>query len=330
MATLREISKKIGISIATISRVINGAENVSEETRKKVLKALQEHHYQPPHVAKKKLHYLVGIIVPNLLGNHYNIISESIELELSKYGYDSFVTSTHMLLNKEIEILEQFFSRRVDGIIVCTTKNDDKHIERLIKSAIPVVAVDRNDSEINVDTVGIDNYHSAYMAMKYLYDKGHRNIIFVSGEREVYSAKVREKAVIDFSKKYEVNLKILEGDFQFEGGYSSIKKYLEKNGKDFSAIFFINDQSALGGTRAIYEAGYSIPDDISIIGFDNDKYSKYLYPPLTTVHQPRNEMGENAAKLLVERIEGKGSKVKRKIILPTKIIERNSVKEIKK
>jgi LacI family transcriptional regulator len=330
MATLREISKKIGISIATISRVINGAENVSEETRKKVLKALQEYHYQPPQVARKKLHYLVGIIVPNLLGNHYNMISESIELELSKHGYDSFVTSTHLLLNKEIEILEQFFSRRVDGIIICTTKNDDKHIEKLIRSAIPVVAVDRNDSDINVDTVGIDNYHSAYMAMKYLYNKGHRDIIFVSGEREYYSAKIREKAVLDFSKKYNINLKVLEGNFEFEGGYNSIKKYLEKNGKDFSAIFFINDQVALGGARAIYEAGYSIPDDISIIGFDNDNYSKYLYPPLTTIHQPRKEMGENAAKLLVERIEGKGSKVKRKIILPTKIIERNSVKEVKK
>ncbi|SHF28306.1 transcriptional regulator, LacI family [Marinitoga hydrogenitolerans DSM 16785] len=328
MATLREISKKIGISIATISRVINGYDNVSDETRKKVLKALKEFHYQLPQVAKKRLHYLVGILVPDLRGNHYNIISEGIEEELTKHGYDSFVTSTYQLLNKEIEILEQFFSRRVDGIIICTTRNDDEHIERLIRSAIPVVAVDRMDSSIKVDTIGIDNYQSAYMGVKYLYNKGHRNILFIQGNKDVYSSKLRKKAVLDFSKKFKIKVTILKGNFEFEGGYFPVKKYLENNDKDFTAIFFSNDQMALGGMKAIYELGYSIPEDISILGFDDDSYSKYLFPPLTTIKQPRNEMGKIAAQLIIERITGKGSKVKRKILLPTEIIERCTVKNI--
>ncbi|GAB6189276.1 LacI family DNA-binding transcriptional regulator [Marinitoga arctica] len=328
MPSLREISKKIGVSISTISRVINGYDNVSEKTRNKVLKALKEYHYQLPQIEKRKLHYLVGILVPNLWGNHYNIISEAIASELTKYGYDSFVTSTYQLLNKEIEILEQFFSRRADGVIVCTTKNDDAHIEKLVKSAIPVVAVDRMESEIKVDTVGIDNYHSSYMGIKYLFKKGHKNILFVQGDKEIYSARIRKKAVLDFSKKYNINLKILESNFEFDGGYKPVKEYLIRNKKDFTAIFFSNDQMALGGMKAIYESGYVIPEDISILGFDDDKYSKYLYPSLTTIRQPRDDMGKIAAQLIIDRITGKGSKVKRKILLPTEIIERNSVKQI--
>ncbi|AEX85454.1 transcriptional regulator [Marinitoga piezophila KA3] len=328
MATLREISKKIGISIATISRVLNGADNVSEETRKKVLKALKEYDYQPPQVAKRKLHHLIGILVPTLWGNHYNLIAEGIETELTANGYDSFLSSTSQLINKEKEILEQFFSRRVDGIIICTTKNDDEHIEKLIKTAIPVVAVDRKDSNIKVDSVGIDNYQSAYNGIKYLYKMGHRKILFVQASRNTYSTYEREQAVKDFAKRKNLELTVLEGNFEFEGGYYPIKEYLEKHGKNFTAIFFSNDQNALGGMRALYESGLSIPDDVSVIGFDDDRYSKFLYPPLTTIKQPRFEMGEMAAKLIIERIERKGSKVKRRIILPTELIKRSSVKQI--
>ncbi len=327
MATLREISKKIGVSIATISRVLNGEANVSPETRKKVLKAIKEFNYKLDRIPKKKLHNVIGIIVPDIKGNHYNIIAEGIEEVLLTTRYDSFITTTHQLLNKEVELIEQFFSRRLDGIIICTSRNDEKHIERLINSSIPVVTVDRQDTDIKVDTVGIDNFESAYRGIKYLYKKGHRRVLFVEGER-VYSMRERKNAVLYFMEKYpDMKVDFIEGNLEFEGGYYSIKEYI-KNPLNITAIFFSNDQMAVGGMRALFEEGYNIPEDISILGFDDDVYAKFLNPPLTTIKQPRRELGEMAARLIIERIEGKGSRVARRIILPTPIVERSSVRDI--
>ncbi len=328
MATLREISKKIGVSIATISRVLNGEENVSPETRKKVLKAIKEFNYKLDRIPKKKLHNVIGIIVPNIKGNHYNIIAEGIEEFLLTTRYDSFVTTTHQLLNKEMELIEQFFSRRVDGIIICTSRNDEKQIEWLINSSIPVVTVDRQDTDIKVDAVGIDNFGSAYRGIKYLYKKGHRKILFVEGER-IYSIKERKKAILYFAERHpDMNVKVIEGNLEFEGGYLPIKDYLKSSPLDVTAIFFSNDQMAVGGMHALFEKGYSVPSDVSVLGFDDDVYARFLNPPLTTIRQPREELGEVAARLIIERIEGKGSRVARRIILPTSIVERESVIDI--
>ncbi len=329
MATLREISKKIGISIATISRVLNGAENVSPETRKKVLKAIREFNYKPNKIPKKKLHNVIGIIVPNIKGNHYNIIAEGIEKFLLNTRYDSFVTTTHQLLNKETELIEQFFSRRVDGIIICTSRNDEKQIEWLINSSIPVVTVDRQDTDIRVDTVGIDNFESAYRGIKYLYKKGHRKVLFVEGDKDIYSIRERKNAVLYFAERYpDMEVTVIEGNLEFEGGYYPVKEYLDKREVDFTAIFFSNDQMAVGGMHALYEKGLRVPYDVSVLGFDDDVYARFLNPPLTTIRQPREELGEMAARLIIERIEGNGSKVNRRIILPTSIVERDSVRNL--
>ncbi len=330
MATLREISKKIDVSIATISRVLNGSEKVSPETRKKVLKAIKEFDYRPNRIPKKKLHNVIGIIVPNIKGNHYNIIAEGIEEFLLNTKYDSFVTTTHQLINKEKELIEQFFSRRVDGIIICTSRNDEKEIEWLINSSIPVVTVDRQDTDIRVDTVGIDNFESAYKGIKYLYKMGHRRVLFVEGEKYIYSIRERREAVLYFAKRQkDMEVKVIEGNLEFEGGYYPVKEYLKRYALDFTAIFFSNDQMAVGGMHALFEAGLNVPSDVSVLGFDDDVYAKFLNPPLTTIRQPRRELGEMAARLITERIEGKGSKMTRRIILPTSIVERDSVKNIK-
>ncbi|MDO7975998.1 LacI family DNA-binding transcriptional regulator [Oceanotoga teriensis] len=326
MATIRDISKYSGISIATISRVLNAKGNVSEETRKKVLKAIKDLGYTRTDMIKKTAKKVIGIIAPGV-GIHYSLIIEGIEEELKNTDYQMFIATTAQAIKKEQAIIDEFMTRKIDGFIICTSKKDDEYIEKLIQSAIPVVVVDRQESEINTDSVSIDNYTAGQKAVEYLYEKGHRKILFIDGY--IYSHQPRKKAFIDFAKKKkDITLYIEQGGVTPKEGYKATKNFMKQK-KDITAIFYVNDWQAMGGIKALTEEKINIPEDISVMGFDNDNYGNYLNPSLTTIHQPRKEIGMNAANLLIERIEHTcKSKVKRKILLPTKIIERESVKDI--
>lgn len=333
MPGLRDIAKVSGVSIATISRVLNNSGNVTEETRKKVFKAMKEVGYHRSDMINKSKKKAIGVIVPNIRGTYYNYIAEGIEKTLVKSDYEIFLTTTRQMISKEIEILDEFFQRRVDGIIICTSSKDDKYLEKLVKTGIPIVFVDREDSEIKLDSVGIDNYNSAIAAIDYLYNKGHRKIFFVGGLKEIYSSELRKKAIKDFkNKKSDMELFFDQGNFEIESGYNVTKNNIEKIRKEgITAIFYVNDQMALGGYRALQENKFKIPEDISIIGFDNAIFGRYLFPSLTTIDQPVQEIGVSAAELIVSIIENKNkSTVKRRVILPTKLIERESVKDLSK
>jgi len=327
--TLREISKKTGISIATFSRVLNGSESVSGDMKKKVLNALKKYNYHRTTMVGKRIKKLVGIVVPDLRGYHYPELTIGIEEALLKNNYEFFLANTKQQLSKEIDIISELFERKADGIVLCTSEKDDAQIKHLLDSAIPVVGVDRKDSEIKIDSVSIDNYNSTKFAAKYLYDNGHRDILFLEGDPFVYSAILRKKAFVDFQKEHDdMTLMFEPGDFEPETGYAGVKNALEKS-RQFSAIFFVDDWLAYGGMRALYEAGLKIPRDVSVIAFDDAPLSRYMIPGLTTVKQPRFEMGYTAGQLIVNRISGnEKSKVKRKILLNTELIIRESVKRI--
>ncbi|MDN5341145.1 MAG: hypothetical protein PWP28_20 [Oceanotoga sp.] len=331
MTTLRDISKYSGISITTISRVLNGKKNVSEETRKKVLKILKEFGYTRTDMLKKSSKKTIGVLIPNIRGQHYNIIVDGIEKQLLEQNYEMFLTTTNSLLKKEVAVLDELLLRKVDGIIICTSKEDENYIEKLINSAIPVVVVDRKDSEIQIDSVSIDNYNSGLKAVEYLYKKGHKKILFITGDKTIYSFSERKKAFIDYAyKKKDLDIYFEKGGYKAEHGYNATKKYLEDERDRVTAIFYTNDWQAMGGIKCLHEKGIKIPEEISVMGFDDDFYSAYTYPALTTIAQPRTEIGVNAANLLIERIENRcKSAVKRKILLPTILKERESVIKIK-
>jgi LacI family transcriptional regulator len=326
---LRDISKKTGISIATFSRVLNGSSSVSPNMKKKVLKALNEFDYHRSSMVDKRIKKLVGIIVPNLRGYHYPELTMGVEDALLKNDYEFFLATTKQKLSKEIDIISELYQRKADGIVICSSKKDEEEIRHLLNSSVPVVAVDRKDSEIKIDSVSIDNYSSAMIVANYLYKKGHRKILFSEGDNTVYSSVLRKAAFENFEKEHpDFHVHFEPGAFEPENGYAAVKAAVQK-GVVFTAVFFLNDWMAFGGYRALHECGFKIPGDISVIAFDNAPLSKYLVPSLTTIHQPRFDMGFSAGQLLVNRIEGKEkSKVKRKILLNTYIVERESVKDI--
>ncbi|PNS01450.1 LacI family transcription regulator [Petrotoga miotherma DSM 10691] len=330
MATIREIAKASGFSIATVSRVLSGSENVTEETRKKILKVIKELDYRRSQSIKGSSFRGIGVLVPDLKADYYGMVAEGIEEVLLRNHFEMFLSTYRHSLEKERDALEEFFARKVDGVIVCTTYQDEDCLEKFIEAGIPVVAVDRENSELKMDIVTIDNYDSSLKIAKYLYDMGHRKVLHVEGLMEVYSARERKQAFMDFAqKKEDFEVTFIPASFDVKDGYIAIKKYLDKYGKNFTAGFFANDWMALGGIKALKEAGFNYPEDVSIVGFDDSPLSKYLYPSLTTIRQPVYEMGLNAAKLLIEKLEGKNeSKVKRRVILPTNLIIRDSVRKI--
>ena len=332
MVTIKDVAKKAKVSIATVSRVLNGNPHVSEDTRRRVLKAVKELGYRFKISPRKmdEISKTVGVLVPDLMGYHYSEIMMGIEEELWKNGFDLLLSVARDIPNVECEMLEDYFKRKVDGVIVCTPKSDERKLEIFIKSGIPVVAIDHRVEEIRADSVNIDNTLGAYKVMKYLYEKGHRKILFVRGPSNVYSAMDREKGVMKFCRKHgDLELEMSsEGNFEPDFGYEFMKRYLNEKGLEITAIFCVSDYTALGVMAYLHEVGVDIPHDVSIASFDDSPFAPYTIPPLTTVSQPRREMGITAVQLLIDRINSKNSRVSRRVMLPVELIERKSVREL--
>lgn len=277
-----------------------------------------------------ELNYTVGVLVPNLVGDHYNEMVMAIEDYVGREGFELIVSIPKMLPESERYVLDQFFKRKIDGVILCELYTGVTYLEPFQKSGIPIVALDYNIEDISCDSVNLNNKKGAIMAMKYLYENAHRKIFFIRGPEKSPAAVEREKGVISFSRKHnDVNVLFSETrGYEPEYGYEAVKRHLKKFGKNFTAIFAINDWCATGALRALYENGISVPEEVSIMGFDDAPYARYIVPPLTTIRQPRWEMGQTAAKLLIERIFNKGSNIPKNFILQPQLIVRESVKKI--
>jgi len=331
MVTIKDVAKEAGVSIATVSRVINGTTRVSEEKRKKVLKAMQKLGYHPtPRYGKNgQLLRTIGVIVPNLRAYHYPDILSSIYETAFNNGFDIMVALARDKLIREREILDEYFNRKVDGVLVCTLKSDEHLIQRFIDSGIPVVGVDYPVEEVNIDSVNIDNVMGAYGVIRYLHKKGHKKILHIRGALNVYASRDRERGIRRYLQKHkgiEVIMSKITG-FEPEHGYKAVLDHITPS-TDITAIFCVNDYVALGAIHALNELGLKVPEDISVIGFDDSPFASFTVPPLTTVSQPREEMGALAAQLLIERLNSQKRGVYRNIVLPTKIIERDSVKSL--
>lgn len=329
MVTIKDVAQRAGVSIATVSRVTNGSNQVQDETRKKVLKAIKELEYRPRTLSGrgKKLFRTIGMLVPDLRGYHYSDIITGAEEFCFSRGFDLMLSLARGFPEKEEEVLEEYFDRKVDGILVCTLHCSEKYMEPFVKSGIPVVAIDYSVDEVKVDSVNIDNASGAYSAVRYLYDSGHRKILYIRGPANVYSSVDRERGLRRFSKSHkdsEIVFGKIQG-FDPEHGYLSIKKHLKEEGISFSSVFCVNDYVAMGAIKALFEAGLELPADVSVIGFDDSPFAPYAYPPLTTIAQPRKEMGKVAAQLLIERLSSSKHVVFRNIVLPTRLVVRKSV-----
>ena len=346
-----EIAKIAGVSRSTVSRVINNYPNVPEETKAKVLKVIREYDYVP-HAPARMLagvkNKIIGLfiidIVPRKESIRNRITKSPYYLELtsaiieyaSEKGYNVLVNIIHNEQGYE-QIKECFYNKTISGGIFIGENNDDQIIKKIINEGHKVALIDQ-DMRMEDDVyskcliVNADNFNGAYNATKYLINLNHTNIAHITGDIEKFSAIERingyKKALKDANIPVKHEL-IINSSFVEEGGYSAAKKLLSLSNRP-TAIFASNDKIAIGAIRAIKEAGLKVPEEISIIGFDDIEECKYLNPQLTTIKMDLAKMAEVVTNSIITSIEDDNKKSNNYYTVPVSFIERDSCIELSK
>lgn len=335
MATINDIAKLANVSKSTVSRVINNYPDVNENTKKKIIKIMQEENYWPNTMARSlstNKSYTIGLFVPTNLNNFFfREIIQGIEYTLGKHGYD-LLYFTHQKTVKyyidtgiKFNFVEKCFDKNVDGVIMLgfNMKNIER-FDNLIQSKIPTVFVDIKLSGAKSSYIISDNERGAITALEYLIKLGHRDIALMLGPKQVKPTQDRFKACEEVFAKYNLELKkewAYNIEYTLEEGYRTMEQILKLPEKP-TAVFG-EDMIIIGAMRAVQDAGLSIPDDISFVGFDNIELS-YHYN-LTTINQEQYKMGEEASELLMRIINKKQFQP---VVLPVNLVERGSCKRL--
>ena len=332
--TIYDVANHANVGIGTVSRVLNGHSHVKDETRKKVLEAIKILGYSPQGSARalaRQQTHLVAVMIPHFNGYFFMELLKGIQTTLCTQGYQIILSSVDHPEKVEQHLQQLVENRRVDGLILCSMGIPDAFVETFKKLKLKVVLVDSFHKSL--DSIVVDNRDGAYQATKSLIEKGHTHIGIITGTLASFPAKKRLQGFlkalkdyrIPFDKKNITACKVITcaDGFSKESGYLAMKRILS-NGQPLPTAFFVtSDEQAAGVILALQEAGLRVPEDVSIIGFDDVEIAEYL--GLTTMRQPINEIGKAAAQLLLERISAKSSKQSVQYIsYKTKLIARNS------
>jgi len=326
--TIIEVAAEAGVSFATVSRVINNDTHVKPETRERVLAAMQRLGY----VANRQARSLaggksntIGLLVPDLGTGYIGEIIRGIDTELSWNDIDLVLYTTHRTATKEANYVANLARGMVDGLLLVLPRNPVDYIETLTRRNFPFVLIDHQGTAENCPAVGATNWQGAYTATEYLITLGHRRIGFITGSIDLGCSQDRLKGYRSALRTHhiaETPELVYEGTFFQPDGYAGACALLDLPDHP-TAIFASNDVMAMGVMDAIRNRGLRIPDDISVVGFDNIPQSAMVYPPLTTVQQPLEQMGRVAAQMLIS-ILNNAEKDTSRIELPTELIVRGS------
>ena len=309
MASMNDVAKKAGVSIATVSRVLNNSSNVNEATRVKILKAIKELKYQPSRVAKRLRSKsmsgnLLGVLIPDIDNPFYVDVLRGIEDVAYKNNYAIIMCNFGQDEKKEKLYLEILQSESIDGLIAAPAREDDPQLKKMVKDGLPVVCVDRGLTDIDVDVVLVDNVRGAFSAVDHLAKSGYKRIAYIAGLPSIPSSRYREKG---YREALAVNGLLVDDDLikygnsKHESGVELCSELLNlENPPD--AVFTGNNLITLGALETIHRMRLKIPQDIAIVGFDDMYWSNSLNPPLTAVRQPAVEIGKRAGELLIQRI----------------------------
>jgi len=328
-ATIKDVAVLAGVSRQTVSRVLNEEDYVADETRARVLAAIEELDYRPDAVARSLVAgrtRTLGCILPNLTDYTFAINIESAQAEARRQGYFILTGSAPAEANVE-PLLEEMLSRRVDGLLVFNPRADYRYrcFLPLIEKGMAVVYLGNTPRGESVSWVKCDDREGGCQATRYLIDLGHTAVATIIGptneectlERLEGYRQALTQARLEFDPALTAS-----GDWSATSGYQVTRRLLAV-GQPFSAIFAQNDRMAVGSIRALREAGRRVPDDVSVIGFDDIPLASYFDPPLTTLRQPMEESGRRAARLLIETIQNPDH-LPEEILIHARLIERAS------
>lgn len=302
MVTIRDVADEAGVAISTVSNVLNGVDVVSDATKEKVLDAVEKLKYVPNMNAKflkSSKKNTIGLFLSSIQGDYYRMLMQAIHLQCKLKGYQLNIYVSNE--NTSEEIYGMIISSGVEGAIVFNESLHDEFIDRI---TMPMVFIDREYAGKNMSSVNINNIEGASLAMEYLIRQGHRRIGYIHGHS--MDDEQRFRAYKNVLNKYSIPIDesiILRGYFEEQLAYSEMRVLILKKIPLPDAFFCANDEMAWGSIRALNEAGIKVPENISIIGYDDINMSAHFTPPLTTVHSPVTELGYASTTELMRLME---------------------------
>lgn len=330
--TIRDVAKRANVSVATVSRILNNLSGYSDQTKQKVLQTIEEMGYQPNAIARSlnnKRTQTIGVLFPIVSSEFSSEILYGVEGYAHEHNYSVLVCNTEIDGTRTMKYLNLLREKQIDGIILASETLKEEYYDILESARIPVVLVSSQSGRQDVPFVKVDDKQAAYDATRYLIDRGHRDIAMISGTKgDPIAGTPRVEgyrlALHDYGIEFAEDL-VQYGDFLYESGCEAMKSLLQQK-RPFTALFAASDEMAIGALSEASRRGIRVPDDISIIGYDNLRLSRMMTPALTTVHQPLNEMGKLASEKLISMIET--GEAAASSIVTHAIMERQTVKTL--
>ena len=327
---MKDIAQDLGVSLMTVSKALRSHSDISEETRQRVLQRMRELNYQPDWIARSMVTgrtYLVGLVMPDLMHSFFAEVATAVARKLQPLGYHVVVSNTMEDAAVERRNLEVLIARKMDGLIIASAQRpgQTKVFEALDRSGIAYVLIDRMLAGVNANYVGVRDQDLGIMATEHLISQGARRIAHIRGPSVSTGTgrlrgyrKAIERHGMTFRPEY-----VVSGQSGDSGGYDAMQQLLKLDPRP-DGVFCYNDPVAAGAIKAVLEAGLRVPEEIAIIGAGNVHYSDLLRVPLSTVDQSSSQIGERAAELLAECMEAKKRPAPKRVLIPPRLVIRDS------
>ncbi len=328
--TIKDIARRVNVSFATVSRALNDKDGVRAETKRKILEEARRLNYRPNAIARGLVNrrtHTIGLIIPDITNPFYPEVARGVEDAAQAAGYSVFLCNTNWDRKKELKYLNLLTEKRVDGIVHAPVSKNSSGFEKVLER-LPVVYVGRSPKISEVSFVSIDNFRGGFLATDYLLGKGYWPVGFIGAPEDSKTLEERLKGYKTAlkSRGREIDDRYIRfGDFKRETGFDIIKSMIQE-GLAPRGIFGENDMLAIGAIHGARELGLSIPDDLAVVGFDDIPMAAFPELGLTTIGQPKYEMGKLAFEMLLEKLrKGETSQAEaKKVILEPRIIQRTS------
>lgn len=332
--TLKDIAVRAGVSISTVSRVVTRSVKVDPATERRVYEVIEELGYRPNLVARSfrvKTTHTIGLLVPDNSNPFFAELARVIEDAGFAQGYSVILCNSDLSVAKQSAYVDVLLAKQVDGILLASTglipgQDDDRMIATIRHAGVPCVVLDRDLGDQPIDHILVDNHEGGFLAGTYILDRGHRKVACVVGPNDLTPSAGRIAGFRRALDEAGVDLPasaVVRGNGRQDGGARAVEDLLAR-GVDVTAIFAFNDEMAIGIIGALQRHGRRVPDDISVIGFDDIPYAAAIFPAVTTIAQPIAEMGKLGLTMLLERIRQPGL-APRRVVLSTRLMERESV-----
>jgi LacI family transcriptional regulator, galactose operon repressor len=328
-ATIVDVAREAGVSFTTVSHVLNGTRHVAEPTKQRVLAAIERLNYEVNSLAqslKSDRSQTIGLLITDISNPFFTSLVRGVEDIANAAGYSIMLCNTDEDPEKELTYLRMLRRKRVDAILMAPTGVPQPVVDRLIGLGFPLVCFDRPPPGASCDNVLVDNVGGARQAVSHLIELGHRRVGVITGLAGVGTTDERlegyMQAMADHGLPIDPELVRL-GNSRLDGGYREMLALLDLPALP-TAVFSTNNLMTLGVLGALQSRQVHVPDDMAVVGFDDFEWAAVLRPRLTAVAQPTYEIGETAARMLIDRIEGRGTLEPRRVVLPTRLIVRES------